>query len=332
MYTDLKSIALVHSVSLCEAFMGKELYPFSAAVYFKQVTCQIGKRKILDQISLTMKQGTITGILGPNGAGKTTLLSLILGLRSPSAGTITVFHERLSGQGSNLRRRMGVVFQETALYDELTTFENLRFAASLYQVQHPERRIGEVLELLALSERAQDRVRTLSGGLQRRVAIARALLHSPDLLIVDEPTLGVDVEARHAIWSHLRFLKSSGTSIVVATNYLDEALALCDMVAVLRAGKLLTYERPDALVARAGSCLDVECEGTGREAITQALSGVDGILRIHQMPAGVSIFLAGHAVPDQVMREIFPITAIKGFRTRGADLAEVFRALDEVLS
>ncbi|HEY4033386.1 MAG TPA: ABC transporter ATP-binding protein [Ktedonobacteraceae bacterium] len=306
------------------------LHPFSAAVYFQQVTCKIEKRIILDQISLTMKQGTITGILGPNGAGKTTLLSLIMGLRRPSSGTITVFHEKLAGHNNKLRRKIGVVFQETALYDELTTFENLQFAASLYQVSSPEHRIKEVLELLALSERAQDRVRTLSGGLQRRVAIARALLHSPDLLIIDEPTLGVDVEARHAIWSHLRFLKSAGTTIIVSTNYLDEALALCDRVAVLRAGKLLTYETPDTLVARAGSCLDIECEARGREVLTQALSGIDGILRIHQTPSGISLFLTGDIVPEEVMRKVFPITAIRSFRIRGADLAEVFRAFDEV--
>jgi ABC-2 type transport system ATP-binding protein len=312
--------------------MDKKLYPFSAAVYFKQVSYQIGKRIILDQLSLTMKQGDITGILGPNGAGKTTLLNLIIGLRHPSAGNITVFHERLSEQGSKLRRRIGVVFQETALYNDLTTSENLRFAASFYQVPHPQRRIKEVLELLALTERAQDPVRTLSGGLQRRVAIARALLHSPDLLLIDEPTLGVDVEARHAIWSHLRFLKLTGTTIVVSTNYLDEALALCDMVAVLRAGKLLTYETPATLVARAGSCLDIECEAEGKEAITQALSAMDGILRVHQTPAGLTIFLTGNTVPEEVMRRIFPITTINGFRIRGADLAEVFRALDEVSS
>jgi ABC-2 type transport system ATP-binding protein len=312
--------------------MSNELHPFSAAVYLKQVSYQIGKRSILDQISLTMKQGTITGVLGPNGAGKTTLLSLILGLRSPSSGTITVLHEKLSRQSRHLRRKMGVVFQETALYDELTIFENLQFAASLYQIPQPQRRIKEVLELLALSERAQDRVGTLSGGLQRRVAIARALLHAPELLVIDEPTLGVDVEARHAIWSHLRFLKSSGTSIVVSTNYLDEALALCDKVAVLRDGKLLTYETPQTLVGRAGSCLDITCEAAGGEAIAQALSEMDGILRVQQTPAGVSIFLTGTTVSEEVIHSILPITTISGFRLRGADLAEVFRALDEVPS
>lgn len=310
--------------------MDERLTPFSFAVRFDQVTCQVGKRKILDQVNLTMRRGEITGVLGPNGAGKTTLLTSIAGLRHPSSGSITVFTEKLPGHSRKLRQRIGVVFQETALYDELTTFENLRFAASLYNVQNPKKRIAEVLELLSLTDRANEQVRKLSGGLQRRVAIARALLHAPDLLIIDEPTLGVDVEARHVIWSHLRVLKSTGTTIIVATNYLDEALALCDTVAVLRTGKLLTCEPPDALVARAGSCLDIECTQTAGEAITSALSEAEHILRINQTPSGLSIFLDGDAVPDDVMRTVLQATTINGFRLRGADLAEVFRALEEV--
>jgi ABC-2 type transport system ATP-binding protein len=302
------------------------------AVHFEAVTCQIGTRKILDRISLTMKRGAITGVLGPNGAGKTTLLSSITGLRRPSAGTITVFNEKLPERSNKLRQRIGVVFQETALYDELTTFENLFFAASLYTVARPKDRIAEVLELLSLSDRTHERVRNLSGGLRRRVAIARALLHAPDLLIIDEPTLGVDVEARHAIWSHLRFLKASGTTVVVSTNYLDEALALCDTVAVLRTGQLLTCETPDKLVARAGSCLDVECEEQTGEAITQTLTGQRGILRIAQTPSGLSIFLNGQVVPDEIMRMVLQSATVSGFRVRGADLAEVFRSLEEVPS
>jgi ABC-2 type transport system ATP-binding protein len=302
------------------------------AVHFEAVTCQIGTRKILDRISLTMKRGAITGVLGPNGAGKTTLLSSITGLRRPSAGTITVFNEKLPERSNKLRQRIGVVFQETALYDELTTFENLSFAASLYTVARPKARIAEVLELLSLSDRTHERVRNLSGGLRRRVAIARALLHAPDLLIIDEPTLGVDVEARHAIWSHLRFLKASGTTVVVSTNYLDEALALCDTVAVLRTGQLLTCETPDKLVARAGSCLDVECEEQTGETITQALTGQRGILRIAQTPSGLSIFLNGQVVPDEIMRMVLQSATVSGFRVRGADLAEVFRSLEEVPS
>jgi ABC-2 type transport system ATP-binding protein len=300
------------------------------AVRFEDVTCQIGRRTILDHINLSIKRGAITGILGPNGAGKTTLLSSMMGLRQPSSGQITVFDEKLPARGNKLRQKIGVVFQETALYDELTTFENLRFATSLYSIPRPRHRIAEVLELLSLAERANDRVGNLSGGLRRRVAIARALLHAPDLLIIDEPTLGVDVEARHAIWSHLRFLKSTGTTIVVSTNYLDEALALCDTVAVLRAGKLLTNEAPQALVARAGSCLDIECSAAAGEAITQALAEVDDILRTSQTSTGLSVFLKGNTVPDDVMRQVLQTAAITGFRLRSADLAEVFRALEEV--
>ena len=183
--------------------------------------------------------------------------------------------------------------------------------------------------MLSLTDRAKDRVETLSGGLQRRVAIARALLHSPDLLLIDEPTLGVDVEARHTIWSHLRFLKTSGTSIVVSTNYLDEALALCDMVAVLRAGKLLTYAPPPQLVARAGSSLDIECDAAAREVVMKILDGADGVLRIQPTLAGASIFLSGKIDPEEVMRVIVAQATMNGFRIRSGDLAEVFKTLQE---
>jgi ABC-type multidrug transport system ATPase subunit len=228
-----------------------------------------------------------------------------------------------------LRRRIGVVLQETALYDELTTAENLQFAASLYNIHHPQTRIGEVLDLLGLTERADDIVGTLSGGLRRRVAVARALLHQPELLIIDEPTLGVDVDARHAIWSHLRMLRSGGTTILAATNYLDEALALCDLTAVLRQGKLLAYETPQALVARAGSCLDVECLASAAEEIILALAGIDSILRIDSTPSGLSIFIhGGNTAPDDILRLILPAAPISGFRMRAADLAEVFKALE----
>jgi ABC-2 type transport system ATP-binding protein len=299
------------------------------AICFEDVSCQVNHRTILDSVWLSVKQGNITGILGPNGAGKTTLLSLVTELRHPSAGEITVLGKRLPVRGGELRRRIGVVLQETALYDELTTAENLHFAASLYNIHDPQHRIGEVLDLLGLAERADDIVGTLSGGLRRRVAVARALLHQPELLIIDEPTLGVDADARHAIWSHLRLLRSGGTTILVATNYLDEALALCDLAAVLRQGKLLAYETPQALVARAGSCLDVECLAAATGAIVLALAGVESILRIDPTPSGLSVFIrGGNTAPEDIIRLILPAAPINGFRMRAADLTEVFKALE----
>lgn len=300
----------------------------NTAITFDDVTVPIGKRTVLDHVSLDINRGAITGILGPNGAGKTTLLSSILGLRRPSGGTITVLDEKIPPCSAALRQRIGVVFQETALYDELTTFENLRFAASLYGIANPDDRIGEVLELLSLSERSHQRVQTLSGGLRRRVTIARALLHAPDLLIIDEPTLGVDVEARHEIWSHLRLLRSAGATVVVSTNYLDEAVALCDTVVVLRAGQTLIATTPQALVSRAGSCLDIECAAPASQAILKELSGMVGILRIEPTPTGLSVFLHGSMVAEPVIRATLKVATINGFRTRGADLAEVFNALE----
>ncbi len=269
------------------------------------------------------------GILGPNGAGKTTLLSLALGLRKHSAGELPVLSGTMPENCKKVRQRIGVVLQETALYDELTTVENLEFAASLYNVSQPRKRIAEVLELLILSSRANQLVRTLSGGLRRRVAIARALLHDPELLIIDEPTLGVDVEARHAIWSHLRLLRSKGRTTIVASNYLDEALALCDKVAVLREGKLLSCEAPDLLVARAGHCLDVECEDDEAESIVETLSGkTAGVMRIDKIPGGLSVFLHGQAVSKDIMNLILQNSHVSGFRMRAPDLVEVFRSLD----
>lgn len=299
------------------------------ALGFEDVTYRIKKRLILDHVSLTFARGDITGVLGPNGAGKTTLLDIISGLREPTEGRITVLDEQASGRSLAMRQKIGVVPQETALYDELKTIENLRFAASLYGVPHPERRIEEVLDLLDLSARAQDRVGHLSGGLRRRVTIARALLHSPDLLIIDEPTLGVDVEARHTIWSHLRLLRSSGTTIIVATNYLDEALALCDTVIVLRAGKVLTRDTPAALVARAGCCLEIDCSEAASKTIGHTLNGAEGVLRVTVTPTGSALFLSGSTVPEDIVRQVLQTAAISGYHVRAADLAEVFQALGD---
>ena len=300
----------------------------SYAVALEDVTVRRGTRQVLEHLFFQMKAGDITGILGPNGAGKTTLLSVILGLLPVSSGKLTVFGEQDFSRRQALRRRIGVVFQETALYDELTTLENLQFAASLYDVPHAETRIREVLELLGLSGRAGDRTGHLSGGLRRRVTIARALLPGPEMLIVDEPTLGVDVEARHSIWAHLRLLRSGGTTVLVSTNYLDEALALCDTAAVLRGGRILITEPPDALVSRAGTCLDIECRQEDRRNIAAALGETESVFRVTGTPSGVTVFLEGSAVPEPVLRQVMAAAAITGFRVRGADLAEVFRALD----
>ena len=232
------------------------------------VTCNFGRVQALDGLTLHILPGTVVGIVGPNGAGKTTLIDVICGLVRPSRGTVRVLGEDVAAHAAALRARIGVLPQETALYDEVTALQNLRFAAALYAVPHADIRIAEVLELVGLSARARDVVRGFSGGMQRRLAIARALLHDPPLLILDEPTVGVDVEARHQIWAHIRLLKAGGRTVVLTTNYLDEAEALCDRVAILRAGKLVAEDTPAAVTVRSGRCLELECWEEGPEAAT----------------------------------------------------------------
>jgi ABC-2 type transport system ATP-binding protein len=299
----------------------------AAAVEIVDVKRSFGSVRAIDGVSLSVFTGDVVGIVGPNGAGKTTLIDMICGLVRPSAGSVRVLGEDVAVSGAALRARIGVLPQETALYDEVTARQNLSFAAALYGVPRPGARIAEVLELVGLRQRANDVVRGFSGGMQRRLAIARALLHNPPLLILDEPTLGVDVEARHQIWAHVRSLKAMGRTVVLTTNYLDEAEALCDRVAILRAGKLLAEDTPAALTARTGRCLELECREEVAIEIRQALRNHPGVLRVEAADFGLRAYLTVNVNPEDVVHEVRGIYSFEGFRTRSPDLAEVFRSL-----
>jgi len=294
------------------------------------VSCRRGRREALHRVDLEVQPARVTGVLGPNGAGKSTLLGVVAGLYRPFEGNAWVLGEHLPARGARLRRRIGVVLQETALYEELTVTENLRLTAALYSLAQPAQRITEVLELIDLADRAGDVVASLSGGMRRRVTLARALLHQPELLIIDEPTLGIDAEARHAIWEHIRLLRARGTTVIVASNYLDKMQALCDIAAVLHDGRLVAYEAPESLVAQAGQCLDLDCAADAAVQITGLVQGMPGVSRTEPSASGLTVFLRGGADPEDVVREVLRETHISGFRVRAADLAEVFRALEPV--
>jgi ABC-2 type transport system ATP-binding protein len=297
------------------------------AVEIRDVVCQFGRIRALDGLSLDILAGTVVGIVGPNGAGKTTLIDVICGLVRPSRGSVRVLGQDVSGNTTALRAKIGVLPQETALYDEVTAVQNLRFAAALYDVPDADSRIAEVLELVGLSARAHDVVRGFSGGMQRRLAIARALLHDPQLLILDEPTVGVDVEARHQIWTHIRSLRAGGRTVVLTTNYLDEAEALCDRVAILRTGSLVAEDTPASLAARTGRCLELECWDEGGRQLSKALTALPGVLRAEIVDFGLRVYLAADTVPEDIVREARTVCAVEGFRTRSPDLLEVFRSL-----
>ncbi|HLH71147.1 MAG TPA: ABC transporter ATP-binding protein [Candidatus Dormibacteraeota bacterium] len=298
------------------------------ALRLEGVVCTRGRRRALDGVSLTLDEGRVLGVVGPNGAGKTTLIELVCGLLRADQGRVWVLGRDASRGSRELRRQVGLVAQETALYEEVSGRRNLRFAADLYGVPRPAARVAEVLELIGLSERADDPVATYSGGMRRRLAIGRALLHRPRLLILDEPTLGVDVEARHQIWMELRGLRSRGASVLLATNYLDEAEALCDEVAVLRQGRLVARDTPEGLIARAGRCVDLEVEARWRERLRGVLAREPSVLRVEVTDPGLTVSVRGPEAPDALVRRAMDVAPLRGFRLRPPDLAEVLRMLE----
>lgn len=226
-----------------------------SVIVLDNVTKVLGKKPRIEGLSFACEPGKVYGLLGPNGAGKTTLMNLITGLYRPTSGTVRVLGLDPVRNARKVRREIGLVPQETSLYPELSALENLRFHAALYldDQRAAERRIGEVLELVDLADRAKDAVGSYSGGMKRRLALGRAMLADPRILLLDEPTLGVDVQGTHRIWDYVRRFKGEGRTVLVSTNVMAEAGALADEILLLDHGRKVRFGTPDALKAEAGS-------------------------------------------------------------------------------
>jgi ABC-2 type transport system ATP-binding protein len=212
-----------------------------------------GGRRALDEVSFTIAAGELFGFLGPNGGGKSTLFHLLATRFRPSAGRVTVGGHDLAAAPAAVRRELGVVFQSPSLDLELTVAENLRHQGHLYGLAGRElaRRIDEGLDRFDLTARRDERAKTLSGGLRRRAELAKALLHRPRVLLLDEPSTGLDPGARHDLRRHLRELSASGVTVLLTTHFIDEAED-CHRVGLLDSGRLVALGRPEALVAEIG--------------------------------------------------------------------------------
>ena len=223
-------------------------------------------------VSFVVKPGEVLGLLGPNGAGKSTTVAMIAGLVTPAAGEVLIDGTKLQGDTDAKKQRIGLVPQDLALYDELTAFDNLRFFGSLYDLSPSalQPAIDSALQLVGLSERARDRVGTYSGGMKRRLNLAASLLHDPDILLLDEPTVGVDPQSRNAIFSNLETLKGRGKALLYTTHYMEEVERLADRVVIVDHGRVIAADTLDGLqrYAPAGSSGHVSLE-----AIFLALTG-----------------------------------------------------------
>ena len=211
-------------------------------------------------LTLNINRGTIYGLLGPNGAGKTTTISILCTLLQPSSGTATILGHDVASQATAVRRKIGLVPQDIALYGRLTARENLRYFARVLQVPGKmiEERIAECLQLVELQGCADQRVSTYSGGMKRRANLAVGILHQPDILFLDEPTVGIDTQSRNLILERLVELNRGGVTLIYTTHYMEEAQQICDEVAIVDGGRMIACGIPSRLVKESSGCENLE--------------------------------------------------------------------------
>jgi lipooligosaccharide transport system ATP-binding protein len=248
-----------------------------AAITARHLTKRFGDLIAVDGIDLQVEAGECFGILGPNGAGKTTIARMIHAVTPITAGDLAVLGLRVDREPAAVKRRVGVVPQEENLDPDLTPWENLLVFARYFDIPRAEarRRAADLLEFVGLAGRAGSPLGELSGGMKRRLLIARALLNQPQLLILDEPTTGLDPQARHLVWQRLRTLKGQGVTQVLTTHYMEEAAQLCDRVALMHAGRILRQGPPMELVrAEVGEeVIEIRGDASLHQAALAALDG-----------------------------------------------------------
>jgi ABC-2 type transport system ATP-binding protein len=234
-------------------------------ISFESVTKQYASLKAVDDFSLDIPDGDFFGLLGPNGAGKTTLIKLTTGLLFADNGHITIDTKTVRRNNTEVKRIIGIVPQMTNLETELTARENLEYYGMLYQMSSKDRKkqIPKMLEFCELADRANDKVKLFSGGMSRKLMIARALMHDPKFLLLDEPTVGLDVNSRRKIWDMCKKLNSDEKlTILLTTHYIEEAEYLCDHVGLINKGKLYALDTPEALITQLGKfCVEIYHEG-----------------------------------------------------------------------
>jgi ABC-2 type transport system ATP-binding protein len=310
------------------------IYDGPVAIKINKLTKRFGNFTAIDNLSLIVKYGEIFGLIGPNGSGKTTTINIISGLSKPTSGQVVVLGNEITKDVHTVHASLGAVPQETALYEELSAWTNMSFHADLYGVVGSDRdkRITEMLNLVQLYERKDNPVSTFSGGMKRRLALARALLHDPQLLYLDEPTLGVDVQSRRAIWDYIINLKEKkGKTVLLTTNYLEEANALCDRIAIIDHGKLVVLPNtPAELKQRYGDIImDIETTSSITSQLVMHIQNISGINSVTQTNNILKITMSGNDLSStgNIISLINKESNIKRISQREPNLEEIFLSL-----
>lgn len=264
-------------------------------IHVENLSKRFGETEAVKRVTFDLVEGRIYGLLGPNGAGKTTTLSMLSGLLAPDTGRILFQGEDIASRRSRYRRRLGVVPQELALYDQLSARENLRFWGGLYELKGKEltSRVETMLERVGLEQRADSPVKSFSGGMKRRLNLALGLVHDPAVLLLDEPTVGIDPQGRARILEIVQEAAAAGTAVLYTTHYLEEAEALCDRVGIIDRGALLTEGSVAELKSRAGNRERVTIRGRFDEAQGRAAADAIGGARALSLEDGRLTLTAG---------------------------------------
>ncbi|MBI5252769.1 MAG: ATP-binding cassette domain-containing protein [Desulfomonile tiedjei] len=301
----------------------------SAIISVNGLVKKFGGVAALNSVNLEIQKGELFGLLGPNGAGKTTLISILSTILPATSGSASVCGYDVRREQSAVRKCIGIVFQDPSLDDDLTGDENLDFHGRLYGLNAVLRRqrIGEVLKLVDLENRRHDLVKTYSGGMRRRLEIARGLMHRPEVLFLDEPTLGLDPQARRNIWDYIRDLKACfGMTVILTTHYMDEADQLCSRIAVIDRGEIVALDSPDELKAGlGGDVLELEVIQDDKE-FTDRLLAMDGVHNIGFEDQRI-VLRVNHG--EAVIPKVFEIAqglgvAINSVSMRKPNLEDVF--------
>lgn len=264
-----------------------------ALLEVQELSKLFAERRVLDSISFSVKKGQTLGLLGPNGAGKSTAVNLICGLLKPDHGQVLLAGEDVALGMKSTKMRLGLVPQDLALYEELPAIENLRMFGGLYGLKgdHLNQRMETVLKLVSLSDRAKDKVANFSGGMKRRLNIAAAMLHEPELLILDEPTVGVDPQSRNAIFDALEALKAEGLALIYTSHYMEEVERLADHLVIIDHGTVIANDTPSALYTRlpVQAALQIDLLAPLEADLFHQLETLDGVITIEATADGLSL-------------------------------------------
>ncbi|GBD38216.1 Daunorubicin/doxorubicin resistance ATP-binding protein DrrA [bacterium HR37] len=296
---------------------------YEAVVFAEDLSKEFGSIRAVDGISFYVREGECYGFLGPNGAGKTTAIRMIYCRTPVTSGVLKVFGLDVRRYGREIKSMVGVAPQENNLDPDLDVIENLLVYSRYYDIPKKvaRERAMELLRFLSIDERRKEQVTKLSGGMQRRLVIARALINNPRLLVLDEPTTGLDPQARHLIWQRIRELKRQGVTMILTTHYMEEAEQLCDRVAVMDLGKILVEGPPRELIERYAGKDVFEIRRVEDEGFLKALRGLEFSFE----KAGDTIYIYSNN-GDEIGRRLFSIKDIEVLHRR-SNLEDVFLKL-----